>query len=137
MAHESSLLERIAAGRRETKIDLEPELVAESVLRHLEHMFNVRQGNVASRPDYGLPDFNSLAHRFPDAAHEFRRAIKRAIEDFEPRLRNVTVSADAEPSEELLQLRYKITAKLVARGLKRPVNFTTQVDDDGRFRVLE
>jgi type VI secretion system protein len=137
VAQESSLLERIAAGRREAKIDLDAKLLADSVLRHLERLFNVRHGNVATRPDYGLPDFNSLAHDFPDAPLEFRRAIKRAIEDFEPRLRNVMVTPDTDDGGDVLRLRFKITAKLESKGLKRAVNFMTQVDDDGRFRVLE
>jgi len=137
MAHESALLERIAAGRRETKIDLDPNVLAESVLKHLERLFNVRQGNVATRPDYGLPDFNSLVHQFPDAGVEFRKAIKRAIDEFEPRLRNTTVTTDTDGHDDKLTLRFKITAKLDAKGLKRPVNFTTQIDDDGRFRVLD
>jgi type VI secretion system lysozyme-like protein len=137
MAHESSLLERIAAGRRETKIDLDPALVAESVLKHLERLFNVRQGNVATRQDYGLPDINSLTHQFPDAGVEFRKAIKLAIDEFEPRLRNTTVTADSGNEDDMLRLRFKITAKLVAKGMKRPVNFTTQIDDDGKFRVTE
>jgi type VI secretion system protein len=137
MAHESSLLERIAAGRRGTKIDLDPALVAESVLKHLERLFNVRQGNVGTRSDYGLPDINSLTHKFPDAGIEFRKAIKRAIDEFEPRLRNTTVTADSEGRDDQLRLRFRISAKLIAKGMKRPVNFTTQVDDDGKFRVTE
>jgi type VI secretion system protein len=137
MAHESSLLERIAAGRRETKIDLDPALVAESVLRHLERLFNVRQGNVGTRQDYGLPDINSLTHEFPDAGIEFRKAIKRAIDEFEPRLQNTSVTPDTDNRDDMLRLRFKITAKLIAKGMKRPVNFTTQVDDDGKFRVME
>jgi type VI secretion system protein len=137
MAHEASLLERIAAGRREAKIDLDANVLAESVLKHLERLFNVRQGNVATRPDYGLPDFNSLAHQFPDASVEFRRAIKRAIDEFEPRLKQVTVTPDTEGQADKLTLRFKITAKLESKGLRRPVHFTTQIDDEGRFRVLE
>jgi predicted component of type VI protein secretion system len=35
----------------------------------------------------------------------------------------------------MLRLRFKINAKLIAKGMKRPVNFTTQIDDDGKFRV--
>lgn len=136
MAHESTLLERIASGRRDAKIDLDVALLADSVLRHLERLFNVRQGSVATRPDYGLPDINSLVHRFPDAGIEFRKAIKRAIDDFEPRLRNATVTGDDDDRGDMLLLRFKITAQLVARGMKKPVNFTTQIDDDGRLRVL-
>lgn len=133
MAYESSLLERIAAGKRDPKMDLDPSLVADSVLRHLERLFNVRQGCVETRPDYGLPDINSLMHRFPDASGEFRKAIKRAIDEFEPRLQNTTVTADTNDGDQL-QLRFKITAKLVSKGLKQAVNFKTRLDE-GQFRV--
>lgn len=135
MANDSSLLERIASGRREAKIDLDPEALMSSVLRNLERLFNVRHGNVATRPDYGLPDFNSLVHRFPDAGMEFRRAIKRAIDEFEPRLKNVTVAPDADDTLDRLTLRFRITARLEVKGLKHHVNFTTQVNDDGRLEV--
>jgi type VI secretion system protein len=136
MAHESSLLVRIAAGRRDVKIDLDVATLVESVLKHLERLFNVREGSVATRPDYGLPDINSLAHKFPDAGVEFRKAIKSAIDEFEPRLRHATVTSD-DSEGDMLTLRFKITAKLVSKGLKRPVNFTTQIGDDGRFRVTD
>lgn len=134
MAHEQSLLERIAGGRREPKIDLDPALVAESVLRHLDRLFNVRQGSSATRPDYGLPDINGLLQTTSDANGEFRRAIKRAVDEFEPRLRNTAVAPDTSGSD-LLQLRFKITARLVTKGLRQTVSFRTTLDDDGRLRV--
>jgi type VI secretion system protein len=137
MPNDNSLLERIAAGRREAKIDLDPNMLVDSVLRHLERLFNVRHGNVATRPDYGLPDFNSLVHRFPDAGAEFRRAIKRAIDEFEPRLKGVTVTPDSDDASDKLALRFRITARLETPGLKHQVNFTTQIDDDGRLQVQE
>ena len=125
------------AGRREAKIDLDADLLVQSVLKNLERLFNVRHGNVATRLDYGLPDFNSLVHRFPNAGVEFRRAIKRAIDEFEPRLKNVTVTPDTDNASDRLALRFRITARLETTGLKHHVNFTTQVDDDGRLEVQE
>jgi len=134
MAQESSLLERISAGRRETKIDLNPRLVAESVLRHLERLLNVRQGSVLTRPDYGLPDISSLTRAHADANVEFRLAIKRALEDFEPRLSQITVSPESNEGDQLT-LRFKITARLLFKGMTKPVYFRTRMDDDGKFRV--
>jgi type VI secretion system protein len=134
MAYETSLLERIAAGKRDAKVDLDASLVAASVLGHLERLFNVRQGNVATRPDYGLPDINSLVQGFPDASAELRRAIKRAIDEFEPRLSGTVVAADSTEGDAF-QLRFRISAKLAARGLRQGVSFTTRVDNEGKLTV--
>ena len=82
---ERSLLERIAQpdppGARSLRAD--PGKVADSVLRHLRDLLNLRRGSIPARPDCGMPDFNDLVTRFPVAidilAAEVRRQIAASI----------------------------------------------------------
>lgn len=134
MAHEISLLERIAAGRRTARIDIDRQAVTDSVLRHLERLFNVRYGSVAASTHYGLPDIAGLCHELPDPRGAYQDAIKEAIETFEPRLRNPVVVAEPY-GDEALKLRFQIRANLVAPGAEWGVSFRTRVDAEGRFLV--
>jgi len=132
---ETSLLGRISEGRRGTRI--EPDAaVSASVIRHLERLFNARQGGVAACPDYGLPDLTGLSNSQADTAHEFRRAINRAIDLFEPRLQGAKVRPDA-PSDDPLRLHFRISATLVCKGVKCSVNISTRLEREGRFLVEE
>ena len=134
MGLETSLLERIAKGRSESRRDLDPDRVTESVLRHLERLFNARHGSVPARPDYGLPDTTSLTHTLAGAGEEFSRYIREAILAFEPRLQGATVAPDAS-ADDPLRLCFRITAQLVCKGMKWKINFRTRLDHDGRFMV--
>ncbi|MEM8985874.1 MAG: type VI secretion system baseplate subunit TssE [Pseudomonadota bacterium] len=136
MAFEKSLLERIRAGdpSAHRRVTLEPADVAESVIRHLAKMFNVRQGSALTSPDYGMPDFNDLALQFPNAINVIRRVIRESVDKYEPRLKNVAV-AHMPNEDNPLELRFKITAQLVLDGDKTPVAFETVMDDAGKVRV--
>lgn len=134
MAKETTLLERIAAGRRVSRIDLDRAAVTDSVLRHLERLFNVRYGSVAASTRYGLPDIAGLCHELSDPRAAYQQAIREAILQFEPRLRNPVVTA--EPfGDDVLKLRFQITANLVTPGAEWGVNFRTRLDAGGRFLV--
>lgn len=135
MAFERTLLERIARPEENVStINLQPRKVADSVLSHLDKIMNTREGSCAANPDYGLPDFNDLVHRFPDAIYELRRAIKRCIEKFEPRLTRVKVSY-APDDNNPIHLRFEITANLVIDGQISHVLYETTLDSDGRARI--
>lgn len=113
---------------------VDPDKVARSVLRHLKQMLNTRAGSAATLPDYGLPDFNDLVLRFPDAILELRRAIKLCAEKYEPRLTNVKV--DYLPDEENpLGLRFEITAQLVIDGERAGIWFETTLNSAGKVAV--
>lgn len=136
MAFEQSLLERIAQpeGAGGYKLKLNEDKLVDSVLEHLRKMLNVRHGSVPALPDYGLPDFNDLAMRFPDAILELRKAIKTCIEKYEPRLCKVKVDYIHDP-EAPLHLHYDITAQLVVDGAKGNVWFQTTLDSAGKASI--
>ena len=136
MTAERSLFERIRRGEQggERSLRVAPEEQAESVMRHLQKMLNVRQGGVPALPSYGMPDFNDMIFRFPDAIFEIQRAIRRSIEEYEPRLKRVRVTHVVD-EDDPLNLRFEIRAQLVTGTLQESIWFETIVDTAGHISV--
>jgi type VI secretion system protein len=136
MAREWSLLERLdrAEEKGGRSLHVNREQVVDSVLNHLRKMLNVRQGSSPALPLYGMPDFNDLAARFPEAIAEIQRAIKVSIERYEPRLKKVRIKHLSD-DEDRLQLRFEITAQLVAGEDNPAIWFETSLNTVGRVTI--
>jgi type VI secretion system protein len=130
-----TLLERLERGARGAERRAEPDVSAriESVLRHLDALFNAHRGSALTRPDYGVPDFNDLIFDFPSAVPRLARIIEEQIRAFEPRLENCSVRP-AESAADPLALEFVIAASLVGEEGRR-INLATTIGTDGRFRV--
>jgi len=122
-------------GTRADQIGVDPSVLLDDVLRHLRDLFNERQGSTPTRPDYGMMDINSLAHRFPQTISTLRAEIKRQIETFEPRLSDVAVRHVPQPDLPL-GLVFAVTATLVTPDRKQRVTVETTVGADGQVRVV-
>lgn len=107
---------------------------AEPVVEHLKMLLNTRKGQVASNPDYGIPDFNDVIHSFPAAIHRMQGSIQQAIETFEPRLSNVVV-LHVEGENEPFALQFEITAQLVHPDSQGLVRLRTRVGAHGRMEL--
>jgi len=101
----------------------------DSIVEHLRALLNARQGQSPASPDYGLPDFTDVVHGVPKSIPGLQRSIGRAIERFEPRLKDVAVQHI--PDDEALVLRFEITAKLVSDD--RRLKVRTRVSAGGKF----
>jgi len=137
VAAEMSLLERIDAGdgAAHRGATSDPYATSRSVLAHVQKMLNVRQGNVAALPDFGLPDINDLAHRHGNPVPELKKAIKQCIEHFEPRLTKVRVRYAPDPAAPL-DLRFEVAGQVNAEGgQSSPMVFETTVNGAGHVRV--
>lgn len=135
MAFERTLLERIDAPDDDSRrLRVDSGRLAQSVLRHLERMLNVRQGSVVTLPDYGVPDVNDLATQFPDALSAIRRVIKQSIEQYEPRLSRISVQY-VPNEDDPLDVRFKIVARLVVDDTDEPITFETGISNSGRLWV--
>ena len=106
-----------------------------SVIDSLLVLMNTRQGSVTTRPDFGLPDFNDMVSEFPAATEAIARAIKRQIDTFEPRLRNVVVTHVPDEPDGPLKLVYSIRAELAMPECDDPVTIETVFGSDGAARV--
>jgi type VI secretion system protein ImpF len=76
---------------------------------------------------YGMPDFTSANPKSPAVRHKLRQELEKAIAQFEPRLRNVTVRVEDSGTDER-NLRFKINALLFLDPAAEPVTFDTFFD---------
>lgn len=137
MRYEFSLLERLdaaQAGKTVLRGTPDPSAVVESVMGNLLRVLNAREGCCETRPDYGVPDFNSFIGLYPDALPAIARTVREQIEMFEPRLTDVDVNFVPNPDQPLA-LNFHIEAQLVSEGIPRRVSFETVFADDGRAVV--
>lgn len=135
MAFSFSFFERLNSGdlSKDNQL-LDMTKVSRSVLRHLVQMLNTRRGSVQTLPDYGLPDFNDMALRFPDAIGEIKKEIKACVEKYEPRLRNVHIEHVPDETQPLA-LRYEISATLTLENEKSNILFETTFNSMGKVSV--
>jgi type VI secretion system protein len=133
---EKSLFERLRSP--EPQIDLNAQMdlqaVADSIQAHLIRMLNTRQEHALSAPDYGIPDLTELARGFPESAGVLEDAIRKSIEKYEPRLRDVSVRF-AESEQDVLTISFEITARLVVQNEDVGVWFMTKIGSDGKVEV--
>jgi type VI secretion system protein len=132
---EKRLTERIMEGASECRLAIEPSAVLMDVLSYLSALFNTRQGSVMTRPDFGMVDINGVVHKFPDAIGELSAEIRRQIEMFEPRLRDVVVHHVPMP-ERPLNLAFTVTANLTLGTRRERVTVETELGDNGLMRVI-
>ncbi|MDF0673898.1 MAG: type VI secretion system baseplate subunit TssE [Nitrospira sp.] len=137
MGRECRLLERLGDERlaRPKSLRDNPHLLAESVLRHLRKMLNTRPDQVLVQPTYGMPDLTEFVQEQPAAVEEVQAAILRSIAQFEPRLRDVSVThVPPEPGQSVL--RFEIAGTLVSE--RQPhVEFQTEISPSGLVVVEE
>ena len=116
---------KLADIRRAVRQDLEDLLNTRwSGSKALEQMESLH----SSLANYGIPDFlgaNLQAAQDPD---QIFRAIEHAIEEFEPRLKNVHIKpSDAGQSVDRT-LRFQIDAVLYVESLRERVRFNSTLD---------
>lgn len=130
---ERRLSERALAGAAASSVSLDTSMLLEDLLGYLRELFNVRQGSVPIRRDYGLPDFNDIVHQFPDAIDVLRAEIARQIQMFEPRFRDITVRHVPAASRPL-SLLFRVNARIAVEGAGA-VTVETEIGSDGLVKV--
>lgn len=131
---EMTLCERIARGAEglDKTHNINVDRLRDSIVRHLQRMFNTREGSVKANSDYGLPDFNDIdkTHGFEQAKYQISRAIKEHIMAFEPRFKVSRVKY-IEDEDNQLQMNYVIVGRLNVASLTEKVNFSANLSADG------
>ena len=121
--------------------------VKAAVTRDLENMLNTRR-NIQVPPAtfeelnnslfvYGVRDYTAQNPRSPAAKQQLRLDIEQTLRRFEPRLRNVTVQIESATASER-NLRFRISAVLVADPVTEPVTFDTFFDANrGEYMIAK
>ena len=121
--------------------------VKAAVTRDLENMLNTRR-NIQVPPAtfeelnnslfvYGVRDYTAQNPRSPAAKQQLRLDIEQTLRRFEPRLRNVTVQMESATASER-NLRFRISAVLVADPVTEPVTFDTFFDANrGEYMIAK
>jgi type VI secretion system protein len=138
MSRERTFLERLArpdAARDRTARE-DPAEVVRSVLGNLQRILNSRVGHAPAQPDLGMPAPSDLIRFGAEAGEWIADTLKACIEKYEPRLTDVQV-ARLESEDDVLALRFQVTARLAAVKDDVPVSFDTMVDPAGRIRVRD
>jgi len=145
MGREQTFLQRLAAGarpgaqRRHQPTTAENvEELRESVRKHLARLLNARHGMSQAVPDYGLPSLVDLTTSSSEHALAMQRAIRIAIEKYEPRLRHVRVSCLGDEDTPVQRtLAFRVDAVLVGRDGEYSVGYVTEVSPDGQMEVAD
>jgi type VI secretion system protein ImpF len=143
-----SIIDRLTSYQRgATRVYDEPEpydieRMRQAVRDDLADLLNTRR-TIESHEDftlsnrsvlaYGLPDSSTCSTANPRDRESLRRSIKDAIDRFEPRLLDATVTV--EPGEDR-RLRCRIAALLRVDPVPVPVSFDTIMHpESGKFEV--
>jgi type VI secretion system protein len=105
-----------------------------SIAEHLRVLLNTRKGEAAASPSFGIMDFNDVIHLYPAAITRMQQSIRTAIQEFEPRLRNVAVT-HVPDEKEPTALRFDIVAQLNSKDARGTVRFHTELRPGGRVNL--
>jgi type VI secretion system protein ImpF len=106
------------------------EQLAESVRREVVRLLNTRclaKDRNGSVLDYGLPDFSWMSAASGDDRRLLAETIARKVAAFEPRLTQVRVTLDRDPSDPR-RLTGSIEGLLINESLREPVSFPLLLD---------
>lgn len=99
-----------------------------SIKAHLIRLLNTRAGSLQHLPDYGLPDVTELYRDLPSSVPVIVKAIKNAIEKYEPRLHNILLRHNNYGSNNDCVLHIEISASTES---EQDLNFYTYFNSEG------
>lgn len=113
-------------------------MLKESIRRDLEELLNTRrqlsnelEGYEAARSsviNYGLEDLNSITPISRTNAQALQQAVQRCIAEYEPRLRDVSVSVESGGDLLHREIRLHIEATIPMQPNAEIVSFDTMLD---------
>ncbi|MEG5635635.1 type VI secretion system baseplate subunit TssE [Enterobacter bugandensis] len=128
----TSLFERIEECKATSSVDDTDDLVA-SLRRNLQAILNTRSGNAQSCPELGIIDFNDATGSSVEVYTAICKAIKRCIEDYEPRISRAEIMAqpnDADP----LTLYFLVKTYVSFEDRESIINFNLRIDGNHKYK---
>jgi type VI secretion system lysozyme-like protein len=108
-----------------------PDLM-DSIVTNVTSILNTHEGDGYTCPKMGC-DFVGLMSRWPTSESDVMATLRRTVEEYEPRLRNVNVRRVVSESHVI---SIEITGELKDGSNSRErVRLQTQLAVDGRFEV--
>ena len=136
MPNEFTLLERLSRPKAESvrTVTDNPQDRQRSILQNLQRILNTRTGHAMAQMDLGTPAPGELALASADGVNGALRSIRLAIEKYEPRLKSVEIT-QIQVQDEVLTMRFQITATIVSARGGSNIRFDTLVDPSGRIKL--
>lgn len=106
----------------------------DSVVEHLNKLLNSKQGTTLMDKEYGMPDFNDFASKFPGSMTKLETSLSDLIEKYEPRLSNVSVKFVLQNDLDL-SLVFEINAGLRTNGNHERICIESLVNSSGKMRI--
>ena len=113
----------------------DPFQIMESIKRNVANILNTRIGNSISAPGLGLIDFNDATLDAIDLSKTIRLAIKKCLDNYEPRLKNISVNRVIGLSSDLI-LCFQINAQLNHEAIHDKVELNLMLEQNRKYRVL-
>jgi type VI secretion system protein len=126
-----SLTGHFLDGQSVESIDVRNRRVT-SIMDHLNRLFNTRDGSLSHLKHYGLPDISEIYRKMPDGIDELEGAIKKTVEIYEPRLRNVKVMKQDNETDKF-KLVFIVSGELREGGR---VRFQTTFTSIGNSSIV-
>lgn len=131
-------LERAADPTNVERHTWRAEDTAGAVVRHLRQMLATRQGSSLTCPDYGIPDITHYMHDLTEATAVMQRAVKQAVQQYEPRLKNPQVRLVRGEAAGQVGVVFELSGHIVlSDGRRQPVRIGTAVNERGRVELTE
>jgi type VI secretion system protein len=136
MPNEGTLLDRLSQPKAERSrtITDNPVERQRSILQNLQRILNTRTGHAGAQMDLGTPAPGEMALASSEGIGGALRVMKQAIEKYEPRLKSVEIT-QIHVKDEVLTLRFQITATIVSPRGGSSISFDTLIDPSGRIKL--
>lgn len=130
----SSLFERIQGKGSGPSRYARVEDLLVSIKSHLSKVLNARPGGCQSTIELGIVDFNDATASVTDFRQNIEHAIRRCIENYEPRISSVSVRSVAN-DDDPLSLRFYISAQVNFGNIGDLVEFNIELDNSRHYRL--
>ncbi|MDY0361140.1 MAG: type VI secretion system baseplate subunit TssE [Desulforegulaceae bacterium] len=109
--------------------------IKESVLNSLSKILNSRQGGSLSAPDFGMPDFTNIPGFIDlETYTDFEQSIKKVIEKYEPRIKNLNVEY-IKAEKRFFLLKFKLEGNIVLPDFVIPLSIQTVIEPEGKIII--
>lgn len=126
-----ALFDKLAKPVRYQSVEAEQREEVDNVCLHLNSLLNSRRGVLAHMSDYGLPDVENIYEGLPYSQQTLALEVKKLIEKYEPRVRNVNVLAkDINQNDCVINLDIQV---FLVSGLS--LQFSTKFASGGKADV--